>query len=141
MTETARLRAGDDDRERVVELLRVAHVEGRLDEAELGERTGAAYSARFLDELPALTADLPGSRAVARRELPQTPARRRRTVGPPFPVLAVLGLFALVASIGALSHSHPPVPLLWFGLALLLVLRHRHRPAWGYAHARRQLSR
>jgi Domain of unknown function (DUF1707) len=53
------LRASHEDRDRVVELLRVAAGDGRLTAAELDERLGAALTARTNGELAALTADLP----------------------------------------------------------------------------------
>lgn len=51
--------ASDAERERIVGQLRAAHGEGRLDYAELEERTAAAYRARTHGDLAALTADLP----------------------------------------------------------------------------------
>ena len=53
------LRASHQDRDRVVEILRVAAGDGRLTAAELDERLGAALAARTNGELAALTADLP----------------------------------------------------------------------------------
>ena len=53
------VRASDEDRDRVVEILRVAAGDGRLTAAELDERLGAALTARTSGELTALTADLP----------------------------------------------------------------------------------
>src|SRR5580704_19682041 len=53
------LRASHEDRDRVVEVLRVAAGDGRLTEAELDERLGVALTARTSGELAALTADLP----------------------------------------------------------------------------------
>jgi hypothetical protein len=52
------LRASDADRERVVDILRTAAGEGRLDVEELDERVSAAYTLRTLTELEALTLDL-----------------------------------------------------------------------------------
>jgi len=52
------LRASDADRERVVDVLRTAAGEGRLDVEELDERVSAAYTIRTLTELEALTLDL-----------------------------------------------------------------------------------
>lgn len=52
------LRASDADRERVVDLLRQAAGDGRLDVEELDERTSAAYATRTLAELETLTQDL-----------------------------------------------------------------------------------
>lgn len=53
------LRASYADRDRVVEILRVAAGDGRLSAAELDERVEAALTARTYRELERLTADLP----------------------------------------------------------------------------------
>jgi hypothetical protein len=55
------LRASHDDRDRVVELLRVAGGDGRLTAEELDERVGAALTARTYGELTALVSDLPAA--------------------------------------------------------------------------------
>jgi Domain of unknown function (DUF1707) len=55
------LRASHDDRDRVVEILRVAAGDGRLTADELDERVEAALSARTHRDLDRLTADLPAS--------------------------------------------------------------------------------
>jgi hypothetical protein len=58
------LRASDADRDRVIELLRAAVADGRLDQAEFNERLDAALAARTIGALAPLTADLipaPGS--------------------------------------------------------------------------------
>lgn len=53
------LRASHADRDRTVDVLRVAAGDGRLTAAELDERLEGALTARTLGELTALTADLP----------------------------------------------------------------------------------
>jgi hypothetical protein len=61
------LRASDADRDRVIEVLRAAVADGRLDQAEFDERLDAALAARTIDALAPLTADLiaaPGSGAL-----------------------------------------------------------------------------
>jgi hypothetical protein len=52
------LRASDEDRDRAVEIIRVAAVDGRLSPAELDQRLDAALTARTINELAALVADL-----------------------------------------------------------------------------------
>jgi hypothetical protein len=52
------MRASDADRERIVDVLQGAAGDGRLTPEELDDRLGAALSARTLDELAPLTADL-----------------------------------------------------------------------------------
>src|SRR3954449_9669520 len=54
-----RMRASDADREWVVRTLHDAVARGLLDLEEGDERIRAAYAARFLDDLPQLTWDLP----------------------------------------------------------------------------------
>jgi hypothetical protein len=58
-TNLPELRASHADRDRTVEILRVAAGDGRLTADELDERIEAALSARTGGELAALTADLP----------------------------------------------------------------------------------
>jgi len=55
------LRASHQDRDRVVEILRVAAGDGRLTAEELDERLEAALTARTYAELAALTTDLPAA--------------------------------------------------------------------------------
>jgi hypothetical protein len=77
------LRASHDDRDRVIETLKAAFVQGRLTADELAERAGQALAARTYADLAALTADLPADRPVQRRSprrpapAPSRPARRR----------------------------------------------------------------
>jgi hypothetical protein len=68
------LRASYEDRDRTVEILRVAAGDGRLTAAELDERVEAALTARTSGELAALTADLPAVPGQATRS-------RRRPIG------------------------------------------------------------
>ncbi len=49
-----RLRASHEDRDRVIEVLRVAAGDGRLTAEELDERVASAFSARTYGELAAL---------------------------------------------------------------------------------------
>jgi Domain of unknown function (DUF1707) len=57
----AELRASHADRDRIVELLRVAAGDGRLTADELDERLEAALTARTYSELAILTTDLPAA--------------------------------------------------------------------------------
>jgi hypothetical protein len=59
------LRASHDDRDRVVELLRVSAGDGRLTAEELDERLELAMTARTYGELARLVADLPAQGAAA----------------------------------------------------------------------------
>ena len=71
------LRASDADRDGVIELLRAAVADGRLDPVEFDERLDAALAARTIDALAPLTADLiaaPGSDGALTLPLAGTPA-------------------------------------------------------------------
>ena len=59
------LRASYDDRDRVVELLRVSAGDGRLTAEELDERVERAMTARTYGELARLVADLPAQGSAA----------------------------------------------------------------------------
>lgn len=80
-----RLKAGDEDRDRVMDLLKTAFTQGRLTGEELDARTGRALAARTYAELDALTEDIPGIPGPdgppgSRAPTPTRPAR------PPSPV-------------------------------------------------------
>ena len=60
------VRASDAEREQTVALLRRNFADGRLTQAELEERAGAAYAARTRDQLRDLTADLPAQEQTPR---------------------------------------------------------------------------
>jgi Flp pilus assembly protein TadB len=89
------IRVGDDDRERVVELLRRHAVAGRLDADELEERLERAYAARYGAELQAVLAELPSA-----AERPHRPARHTRPAFALLPI-AVGALVAVAAVSGA----------------------------------------
>jgi hypothetical protein len=109
-----RMRAGDKDRQRVVEQLGKHFGEGRLTIEEFDERVVRAHASVYLDELPSLTADLPRDPEPQRR-----PTRSQRRVPAVFVVLLVMLLaWSMVA---AVIYGVPPL----FGLFMLfLFLRH-----------------
>jgi hypothetical protein len=70
----ARLRTSDADRERAIEALKVAFVQGRLTKDELDTRAGLALVSRTYAELTAATANIPARPAVPRpRPMPDWP--------------------------------------------------------------------
>jgi len=112
------LRASDADRERTVAYLNEHCAQGRLSLDELSSRLDAAYGAVGLDELDALTHDLPGSpfapAAPARREL----ARRRLSTGLGLGVAAVL---AVVIAAAVPAEVWAPLILLGLPMAAMLL--------------------
>jgi hypothetical protein len=61
----SQLRASHEDRDAVIEILRVAAGDGRLTAEELDERLEIAFNARTYGELARLTADLPAGASAA----------------------------------------------------------------------------
>ncbi len=142
-----RVRAGHTDRQAAVDRLSEHFTEGRLDAAEFDERIGTAYAATYLDELPALFADLPELRPQQQRFAPGArwaypdggpvgpgagpngpaggypPGSRRGRPPRIFGLIAILMVLAVIISIGALSHGFFPFPLLWIGLIVLFLAK------------------
>jgi uncharacterized protein DUF1707 len=71
------LRASHEDRDRVVEVLRVSAGDGRLTAEELDERLELAMTARTYGELAKLVVDLPADGSVASALAPRAPQARR----------------------------------------------------------------
>lgn len=112
-----RVRASDADRERTADALRVQAGEGRLEPDELEQRLEAAFSARTLADLDALTADLPARERRQERSRPRRPAS-------PIPMLLV----AAIVTLAIVVH-----PAIWFALIPALHMKHwapRGRTAW-----------
>ena len=65
-----RLRASHADRNRVVDVLKAAFIEGRLTKDELDARLSQTLAARTYAELAALTADIPPGTKLARQPQP-----------------------------------------------------------------------
>jgi len=63
--EASQLRASHEDRDAVIETLRVAAGDGRLTAEELDERLEIAFNAKTYGELAVLTSDLPANAASA----------------------------------------------------------------------------
>jgi uncharacterized protein DUF1707 len=74
-----RVRASDADRERVIDALKAAFVQGRLSRSELARRAGQALESRTYAELAVAIAGIPARRAAATPpRQPVAPARARR---------------------------------------------------------------
>jgi hypothetical protein len=70
-----RMRASHADRERVIEVLKAAFVQGRLAKDEFDLRVGLALASRTVAQLAALTADIPAGLAAVAARRPRLPAR------------------------------------------------------------------
>ena len=73
-------RASTADRERVIDLLKAAFVQGRLTRDEFGARVGLALTSRTNAELATVTADLPAELIGALPRRPPARARGRLTM-------------------------------------------------------------
>jgi hypothetical protein len=145
MTTDHSMRASDQDREQVVEILRGQYTEGRLTLEEFDERTSAAYAGKTWGELQVLTRDLPVRPRFSGS--PALPSTRPQPPQPPRPVpwplvrLAPFLLFWLVlASMGGWfwggphdGHYHggfpffPIIPLVVVFLVIRLLAGRRRR--------------
>jgi hypothetical protein len=120
MTCERSIRASDQDRESVAEVLRDAFAEGCLDRGELEQRSSGVYRARTLGDLADLTADLPGwlfDRFVA-------PPREYRCVRPPrsWPlgfIGAVTGFWLIAVAMAWAPLAAVPLVVVW----LLVMVR------------------
>ena len=89
----SRLRASDADRERVIDILKTAYVQGRLTSVELAERAGDAFAARTYADLAVITADIPDSPVL----LPPLPAPARTVRARDKKAAAVVALVLILA--------------------------------------------
>jgi hypothetical protein len=98
------LRASDADREAVVERLRVAAIEGRLDAEELEARVTAAYAARVGSDLERLTADItPAPAAFTPPAAPPVFVQQRTTRVNPYAIASLVLSLLWIAWLGSLA--------------------------------------
>lgn len=89
------LRASDADRERVIDALKTAFVQGRLSKDEMASRTGHALESRTYAELAGATAGIPAGRPPASPS--PRPAAPTRTSRVSWKVVAwVVGVIAVL---------------------------------------------
>jgi hypothetical protein len=119
------LRAGDKERDAVSEILRRAHVEGRLDNDEFQVRLERALTAKTYADLDALIADFPHEDAAAS-------STWQRTGWRPWPAPFIFLPILVIAAIAIGSHAA------WLAIPLffLFVVRPLAWRAWGGAPAR-----
>jgi Domain of unknown function (DUF1707) len=132
------IRASDQERESVVEVLRDAFTDGRLTFDEFEERTAAAYGAKTWTELGALTADLPAGpllgaglhqrpQADPQAAPPAVPPPRVRRARPFDRVLPVLFVWILIS---AAAGSPDMAAALSFVFICVLATRIGHGGRW-----------
>jgi Domain of unknown function (DUF1707) len=100
-----RLRASHADRERVIEVLKAAFVQGRLAKDEFDLRVDQALASRTYAELAAVTADIPAAptAALPLREAARAPAKPQMNTGVRTGVRVII-IAATVLAILVLVH-------------------------------------
>jgi Domain of unknown function (DUF1707) len=119
-----RLRASHADREHVIDTLKTAFADGRLDQDELDARVGQTLTARTYAELATVTADIPAAPAQASPHRPARPPVNRQAVkwglaatGAMIPpAMFVAAGFGVWISLGLLA-----MPLLFIELIVVLL--------------------
>jgi hypothetical protein len=131
----SRLRASHADREHVVDVLKVAFVQGRVTKDEFDARVGQVFASRTYAELAAVTADIPagqitdqppGNPACAQgRPALSHAAKARRCVAVALAMMTV----AMFAPDGPALLLFAPVCLaaLMVGVAQILASQHEKR--------------
>ena len=130
------IRIGDSEREDAVKRLGEHYEAGRLSAEEHAERIDTALQAKTEADLAALFTDLPGSHrsgATGAAGPSAGPAGKRpewTARGPfgkiPFPLLIVLGVIGVLASIGCVvGAGHPPVLPIALIVAAVIIIRKR----------------
>jgi hypothetical protein len=127
-----RMRASHADRDRSIELLKNAFVQGRLTKPELDARVGQALASRTYAELAALTADIPaGSAAVPAPGPVQARARRQPNTAVRRGVRVMTGTTVFTAGVWTVALASPVASaalaafvltctVVWFGVMLLV---------------------
>jgi hypothetical protein len=114
-----RLRASHADREQVIDVLKTAFVQGRLDRDEFGLRVGRALASRTYADLAALTADIPAPLVRAR---PPEPAResvsKKAVAATASATAAWIGMWPVMMLRPPWPHFVLPVAVVWFVLAM-----------------------
>ena len=122
------LRAAQADRERVIETLKAAFAQGRLDTDELDHRVGRAFASRTYAELAALTADIiPASQTstgqtVAGPDVAEPPGSPARTLATAARRAGLCILFALaLVGLTALTKMEFFAILAYYGGILAVI--------------------
>lgn len=118
------MRAADTDREAVVQKLAQAYSEGRLDYAEMDERTAAVWAAKTYGELAKITADLPAtvSTQPAITPVPERP-RMPLTWRILLPAIVLINLIAwIVGELAGSGHDGSGYPKVSGVIILLATL-------------------
>jgi len=113
--DNGRLRTSRADREQVVDVLKAAFTQGRLDQDELDDRVSSALASRTYADLAVLTADLPVQPAGARLpEAARVPAGRKAVAAMTGGTAALVATCVLAANTPDGSPFVLPVVVIFF---------------------------
>jgi Domain of unknown function (DUF1707) len=144
MAQRSRLRASDEDRERIADRLRHAAAEGRLLSEELEQRLTTALRARTYGELDSVVADLPGDKPSRHGGSRKPPRRRLPAPSPLMLAGLVIAIPVMVAAAIAVIVVLMTFLAFWAVLAIVTwrVLGIRGFPTpWGLARRRELRAR
>ncbi len=142
MTTNRAIRASDQDREHVVDILRTQYSEGRLTLDEFDERITAAYAGKTWGDLLDLTRDLPDEVRLGADQAPAAAGDQRapaeRSLWPAFrlvPLVPLLLAAVLLSSLawGGMGHGpghHHFVPFFPIWPLLLITLLFLRSGRW-----------
>ena len=122
----AGLRASRADRERVIDLLKAAFAQGRLDRSEFDTRIGQALASRTYGELAAITAGIPAELTGALPRRPPVRARRRIPFNTAVTAGACMAVLVNAGMMAALLSRSPVAVVLFVVFAIIgtiLVIR------------------
>jgi hypothetical protein len=119
-----RLRASHSDRNRVVDVLKAAFIEGRLTRDELDARLSQTLAARTYAELAELTADIPPGTKLARHPRPDRAPAPQSTRWVAHQAVksgaATIGGLALALSVLAMLAGQPAMGVILAGFIVML---------------------
>ncbi len=115
----AGLRASRADRERAIDLLKAAFVQGRLDRDEFDARIGQALASRTYGELAAVTADIPADLTGALPRRPPDRTRRRIPFNTAVTGAACMAGVLSAAAMAALVSGNPVAIVLVFTFTII----------------------
>jgi hypothetical protein len=96
------VRASDDDRDRVLDMLKTAFVQGRLTKGELDVRVGQALTSRTWADLAALTTDIPAW------PIPRLVHRPARTPDRPSALAVARAVACAIVALAAIAVAGMP---------------------------------
>ena len=120
------VRAAHADREQVIETLKAAFTQGRLDKVDFDLRVSQAFTSRTYADLAAVTADIPAGLTTAKPPAPARPQGERPARWPAsvltMATLLYAGAWAFVPFYPSDSDHAPAGPLVFLAGPLYMII-------------------